>query len=239
MLHIILLILKILGFLILVLAGLMLVAVITVLFAPAGYRFDLTAEEFGKSILGKLRFYWIKPFISGEICYDNGNLTWNIRAAWKKFGNAEIQGNDKDKKNIRNETDSSKRKDPEREKDQEKEKNFSKPDDTKGGEGSDTKVLPESNTIDTKSIREIQTDEKNTGFERKADEVKKIPKNRKSSSKSFGEKIKYTFRKLCDNIKTLIKKKEVLEQFLKNEIHKNAFSKLIKETKQFAIKLRP
>ena len=42
MLHIILLILKILGFLILVLAGLMLVAVITVLFAPAGYRFDLT-----------------------------------------------------------------------------------------------------------------------------------------------------------------------------------------------------
>lgn len=152
MLHIILLILKILGFLILVLAGLMLVAVITVLFAPAGYRFDLTAEEFGKSILGKLRFYWIKPFISGEICYDNGNLTWNIRAAWKKFGNAEIQGNDKDKKNIRNETDSSKRKDPEREKDQEKEKNFSKPDDTKGGEGSDTKVLPESNTIDTKSI---------------------------------------------------------------------------------------
>lgn len=124
MLHIILLILKILGFLILVLAGLMLVAVITVLFAPAGYRFDLTAEEFGKSILGKLRFYWIKPFISGEICYDNGNLTWNIRAAWKKFGNAEIQGNDKDKKNIRNETDSSKRKDPEREKDQEKEKNF-------------------------------------------------------------------------------------------------------------------
>ena len=84
MLHIILLILKILGFLILVLAGLMLVAVITVLFAPAGYRFDLTAEEFGKSILGKLRFYWIKPFISGEICYDNGNLTWNIRAAWKK-----------------------------------------------------------------------------------------------------------------------------------------------------------
>ena len=179
MLHIILLILKILGFLILVLAGLMLVAVITVLFAPAGYRFDLTAEEFGKSILGKLRFYWIKPFISGEICYDNGNLTWNIRAAWKKFGNAEIQGNDKDKKNIRNETDSSKRKDPEREKDQEKEKNFSKPDDTKGGEGSDTKVLPESNTIDTKSIREIQTDEKNTGFERKADEVKKIPKKSK------------------------------------------------------------
>lgn len=85
MLHIILLILKILGFLILVLAGLMLVAVITVLFAPAGYRFDLTAEEFGKSILGKLRFYWIKPFISGEICYDNGNLTWNIRAAWKSL----------------------------------------------------------------------------------------------------------------------------------------------------------
>lgn len=34
------------------------------------------------------------------------------------------QGNDKDKKNIRNETDSSKRKDPEREKDQEKEKIF-------------------------------------------------------------------------------------------------------------------
>ena len=72
----------------------------------------------------------------------NGNLTWNIRAAWKKFGNAEIQGNDKDKKNIRNETDSSKRKDPEREKDQEKEKNFSKPDDTKGGKAAIQKYFP-------------------------------------------------------------------------------------------------
>ena len=86
MLHIILLILKILGFLILVLAGLMLVAVITVLFAPAGYRFDLTAVRIRENVfLGKLRFYWIKPFISGEICYDNGNLTWNIRAAWKSL----------------------------------------------------------------------------------------------------------------------------------------------------------
>ena len=67
MLHIILLILKILGFLILVLAGLMLVAVITVLFAPAGYRFDLTAEEFGKSILGKL-------FLLDKTVYFGRNL---------------------------------------------------------------------------------------------------------------------------------------------------------------------
>ena len=124
MLHIILLILKILGFLILVLAGLMLVAVITVLFAPAGYRFDLAAEEFGKSILGKLRFYWIKPFISGEICYDNRNLTLNIRAAWKKFWKCQIQGNDKDK-NRSKKLIVQKEKIGKREKDQEGKKFFS------------------------------------------------------------------------------------------------------------------
>lgn len=67
-----------------------------------------------------------------------GNLTWNIRAAWKSLEMPKYKETIKTK-NIRNETDSSKRKDPEREKDQEKEKIFQSQMIQKGGEGSDTK----------------------------------------------------------------------------------------------------
>lgn len=245
MLHIILLILKILGFLILALVGLVLFAVITVLFAPAGYQFDLTTEELGKGVWGKLRFYWIKPFISGEVCYDKGDLTWNIRAAWKKFGNTEQKESNKNEKAFENETalpkriDSKKDTDQDQKKNQQQEKNFSKTDDLTSGKESAAGELSELNMSDTKSACETKTSETETNFERKADEKKEIPKNKKRSLETMWKKIGYTFRKLCDNIKALIKKKEVLERFLKNEIHKNAFSKLIKEAKQFMTRLRP
>ena len=57
--------------------------------------------------------------------------------------------------------------------------------------------------------------------------------------KEFWEKIKYTFQKICDNIRSLVKKKERLTAFIQNEVHKSAFFKVIRELRRFLKTLRP
>ena len=46
---------------------------------------------------------------------------------------------------------------------------------------------------------------------------------------SWIQKIKCTFGKLCDKIKALSGKKEKLEEFLRDEVHKGAYYKCKKE----------
>ena len=53
------------------------------------------------------------------------------------------------------------------------------------------------------------------------------------------EKIKYTFRRICDKISTLKKKKERIAAFLRSSTHQNAFSRLIKELKRLFHFLKP
>ena len=57
--------------------------------------------------------------------------------------------------------------------------------------------------------------------------------------KGFWEKIKYTFQKICDNIRSLVKKKERLTAFIQNEVHKSAFFKTVRELRRFLKTLRP
>lgn len=55
----------------------------------------------------------------------------------------------------------------------------------------------------------------------------------------FWEKIKYTFYKICDTIRSLREKKEKLAAFVDSEIHRNAFSRAIKELKRLLCSLCP
>lgn len=53
------------------------------------------------------------------------------------------------------------------------------------------------------------------------------------------QKIKCTFRKLCDRIKSLSVKKEKIEDFLQNEVHKGAYQKCKKELFRLLRHLKP
>ena len=57
--------------------------------------------------------------------------------------------------------------------------------------------------------------------------------------KKIPEKIKYTFRRICDKIRTLKKQKDRIAAFLRNSMHQNAFSRLIKEVKRLLHFLKP
>ena len=56
---------------------------------------------------------------------------------------------------------------------------------------------------------------------------------------SWIQKIKCTFGKLCDKIKALSGKKEKLEEFLRDEVHKGAYYKCKKELFRLMKHLKP
>ena len=89
MLHIILFILKIIGFLILGILALLLLLTAVFLLAPFVYRAEFSADSSPESIRGSIRFHWLMHLISGHVSYEDGTFTWHIRAAWKKFGSEE------------------------------------------------------------------------------------------------------------------------------------------------------
>lgn len=225
MLHIILLILKIIGFLILGILALILLLTVIFLLAPFVYKLDFSVDNSLESMKGRIRFHWLMHLISGEVSYEGGSLEWKIRAAWKKFGTdetdtvtaepqespAEItdrmtakRSAEKTEEEIRSENTDSRSERPRRSGD----------------------VSPERSTRSEEDRSGHRTGSKKTSglYER----ILKIP-----------EKIKYTFRKICDKIRSLKKKKDRIEAFLKNETHQNAFSRLIKEIKRLFHFLRP
>lgn len=60
--------------------------------------------------------------------------------------------------------------------------------------------------------------------------AKEKPQSRKDEKKESGwqrisGKIKYTFQRICDKIKTLSKTKDRIEKFIKDEVHQSAFKK--------------
>lgn len=76
-------------------------------------------------------------------------------------------------------------------------------------------------------LKEEEPKEETTKEEATKKSIKKTaPKKKKQN---IFEKIKYTFRTICDKIKLLIKKKEKLQEFLVDEIHRSAWKSLIQE----------
>ena len=239
MLHIVLLILKIIGALLLGLIILLLILAAAVILAPLSYRGELSADNSAESIKGMLRFHWLFYLLEGYVSYSNGKFKWQIRAGWKKFGSGVNSASVSTFPQERSET----------------RKSTPKP------------VLQPDNQTDSAvqpAGPEQKMSEENSGIghipekpaQNNRTEKRELPKPERQSSpaeenfslkisrirerfEKFKEKIKYTFRKLCDKIKALKKKKERIVSFLENTTHKNAFSRLIKELRRFLHFLRP
>ncbi|MDD2980376.1 MAG: DUF2953 domain-containing protein [Hespellia sp.] len=100
-----------------------------------------------------------------------------------------------------------------------------------------------------------KTDGESQEKEKKKPETKKMEENTEHSDKGAKiasalqgieqklketwKKIKYTYDKICGNIESLSQKKELLEAFIENEIHQNAFRHVISELKHFLKILLP
>ena len=243
MLHIILFILKIIGFLILGILALLLLLTAVFLLAPFVYRAEFSADDSPESIRGSIRFHWLMHLISGHVSYEDGTFTWHIRAAWKKFGSEE---------DVRAESPPERREKSERPEHsehsgqsmQEQPAANETPPDTAQQHTEDVKK----DLTDTDLKQPPQTENTKSGqnhrkYKKYSSSGRKPLKEKITAFyerlKKIPEKIKYTFRKICDKIKSLVKKKERLSAFLQNEVHKSAFSRLVREVRRLFHFLRP
>lgn len=239
MLHIILLILKIIGWILLAILGLIVLLICITIFVPLRYQADGSCKGTLESLYGKIKFSWFCHLISGFAVYENGKLDWTIRIAWKKLRAEEEVA-------VQAEEDF-----PYKEEVLDKEEVTGKGDVLDKG-GLDWKETPK---------KDKSADKKDAPKEEAVLSPIKgnLPANRKAPSKGQGgfsklkdlyqkiirkirefyEKIKYTIQKFCDTIEALLVKKEKLESFITDEIHKAAFAAGLVEVKRLLRFLKP
>ena len=207
MLHILLLLLKIIGIMVLIILGVLVLSVCVVLFVPLRYQGEAVIKDGLESLKAHLKFSWFLHLVSGYIIYENKKMDWRVRVLWKKVNTGEEE--------------------EKREKPQEIKEN--------------------------KKKHEVMTEEATSKIEETADTIvgevdklEEITPNKKVSSKKesqkkhrFFDKIKYTIRTICDKIKAFIIKKEKIEEFLTNEIHRVSWNRVLQEITRFLRYIRP
>lgn len=208
MIHILLLILKIIGWILLVILGILLLLAAIFLLVPITYEGELHGSGEWNRISGSLKVSWLYSLVKGEIFYGEGVMNWKIRLAWKKFSceqTEEAAGSVLLKEDAQKDTQKKQKKS---EKLQPKETNIPK---------------PESSSEDAGQTQ-FQKQEQ-PGLEEGISE--KI------------ERIQCTFRKICDMLRSLAKKKERVTEFLTDEIHQSAFMKGLAELRRLFRFLKP
>lgn len=85
MLHILFLILKIIGIILLVILGIALTLVGTVLFVPVRYRLKAETMDGMKGVRAEAKATWLFHLISAFVTYQEEELDWKIRIGWKKI----------------------------------------------------------------------------------------------------------------------------------------------------------
>lgn len=215
--HILLWILKIAGILLLLVLGLLLLGILTVLFVPVRYELSASGDiEEPEKITGKISIRYFFRLIRFQAAYENQKFHWMAGIAWKKIGQDK---NEEPKEEIQE------KETPEKYKEDKKvpgrpEDGTREPEEQEGrGKENDSRKR--------EAVKKEKPDPEKKQEEKSA---KEKPQSRKGEKKESGwqrisGKIKYTFQRICDKIKTLSKTKDRIEKFIKDEVHQAAFKK--------------
>ena len=248
MLHIIFFILKILGIIVLTIVAAVLLLLAALILLPLKYTAAASWNGSADSVRCRIKFHWLVHLIAGETVYENGTLSWRFRAAWKKFDDGGSDTADSISRRTKPGSDTA---GPHPGKSQEKytsrettetkaEKSASGSGEVKGSISESSPTHPENMSKETpdKNTNNRENDRKNR-FKNKKPENSRGKKSLYEKICSRLEKIKYTFHKLCDTIKSLSKKKDKIKLFFTDEIHKKAFSHTLGEARRLIRSLRP
>ena len=85
MLHILFLILKIIGIILLSILGIVLTLIVVVLFVPIRYRAKIETTDGVKKLRVEAKVTWLLHLISAHVAYKENKLVWQARVAWKKL----------------------------------------------------------------------------------------------------------------------------------------------------------
>ena len=230
MIHILFLILKIIGWILLFLLAILLLLILTILFYPGKYRFSAKGENTLDTLVADGKVSWLFHLISGSASYEHGELQWKLRLAWKKFASSKEEQNEMSEKSVAP--------DPLEKEPLEDEKKSEIKDNPPE---KDVKI--EKASEKEPKIEKGSKIEKEPGIEKESGTEKtKVREERRSENvqtESKLKKIKYTFQKLCGTIKKAGEKKEFLTAFLTYEKHQRAFEAVKKELCHLLHVLKP
>lgn len=257
MLHSILMLLKFIGWILLVILGVILVLFLLILFCAVKYKARVNAAGTWKSIEGKLEFHWIFHLLRGTISYRQGKLCYEMKFAWKRIlSSEEMQEHEEGLE--KNDSVVSEISDPgKEEKVEEREAVCSPPEHRVVGE---TKEEPSEEVLETdeieKSSPEVnipldkvshsEADWQSESGQESSEQKKGLRKKLmewghriKSRILHILHKIKYTIQGICGKINTLSEKKEQLKAFLTDEVHIAAFQRGVREIRRLLHFLNP
>ena len=100
MIHILFLILKIIGWILLFLLAILLLLILTILFYPVKYRLSAKGENTLDTLVAYGKVSWLFHLISGSASYEHGELKWKLRLAWKKFDSSEEEQKETSEKPV-------------------------------------------------------------------------------------------------------------------------------------------
>ncbi|MGN0404366.1 MAG: DUF2953 domain-containing protein [Bariatricus sp.] len=260
MLHFIGLLLKIIGIILAVILGILVLLVCIVLLVPVRYAADADFPGNVNEIKAHGSVSWLLHLIRLKVSFENGELKWNLRLAWLRFSSESEKGKEaapKDKREKKNKEKSENVSKTQRieekalpenageKKSAETGKTERAEDKLQDAEAQSTKTQ-KSEVQNTKSkdvkvldAEHLKKESQDTeSHKAEPEEMSWIEKLCERFRKIF-EKIKYTFRQICDKIKAIGETKEQITEFLENESHQRAFAKLMKETVWIRRFLRP
>lgn len=87
MLHILLLIIKIIGIILLVILGIALLVTAVLLFVPVRYKVFAQSDGKWEEANVRVHFSWFLHLISGHVSYKEKAVSWQCRILWKKVNN--------------------------------------------------------------------------------------------------------------------------------------------------------
>ncbi len=217
MLHIVLFVLKLIGIIVAVILGILVLLTGIALFVPVRYRIFAGRGDAGENTAASVRATWLFHLVRAEYTYQEEKGNFSVRILWKTFDEKKTEKNerkDHDEKKI--------------------------PDDPKAsGTGSE-----KADKADQKNAKKSEPSESSAQIHEKegSADQKKMERNggdvpRRTTG--WAEKIKCTFQKFYDRINTLKNRTEKLKDFLGDETHRSAFSKIKKEGVRCLGRLRP
>ena len=235
--QIVLWILKIIGWILLAVLGLFVLAVCFVLFTPLRYKGEAGCQGKKETLWARLQFSLLFRFAEGCVEYADGKTTWRLRVAWKQLQGAEA-------KQVMEETASvaeSMAENAQTGVGIPEEKPMEKTEEPGERRSEEWQKLSEEPGKPWKSAEKPHENSENREKPRKSPEksFKKSAKKAEDEKRSFFERIEYTFQVFCDKMNVLIEKKEKVRSFLEDEIHHAAFLKAIQSLKRLVLRLKP
>ncbi len=250
MLHILVLILKVIGIIFAAILGILVLLACVVLYVPVRYDIRASCDCTFAGIRAGARVTWLLHLVGFYACYEEKELTWRIRIAWKN-----IRSGQEEKSTIRSEVET-----------YDKEMEEDRKDLAEAVEG-------EEESADTGEVKEVgqlcevsgedaaKSEEGSCGEPCEAsdcgagceEEHRSIWQKITDLCQSIWQKITGLYRKIADipakvkdsieniseKIESLKGKKDKIVDFLTDEIHKKAFVKAKDELWRLLRKLRP